>query len=565
MNGRAHTIRYRLAVGLGLTVLMLVASGILGLIVLGIVDREIGTSTRVTATNDRLLESQDASQRYAVLGLQGLLVGTQTQAARLDSLSNAADSLRRSVLGDPGLDTEQRSRIESLGSVQARAEVRLSVAQAYRDIGDLAAASRQADLATAVLDTLYRSSAAITSVQRAAAGDALERVGGLLARQRLVVGVLLFLAVLIALISGFRTWRSITRPLDALTEGARRLAEGDLRVQVDHSGFDSEYVLLARAFGEMIEQLRGLIGRIQQEARAVADAATALGMASDQTAASTGEISAVMAEIAREAEAQRHNVEESKQALSEVGRAAGLLAQAADRSKAVGSDIRHTAEKTRGGIAEALTALDRAQEVIGTSAGEVGNLNNASESVAGFVDAIANVARQTRLLALNASIEAARAGEQGAGFAVVAEQVGRLSSDSARAAGDVRAVVEAMRKQVGAAVQAFRTGVAGLGDVDAVSRSAATALDAVEAAVAEVEEVARAVVVAAESAEHATHALTAQLAATGEQAEAQAASSEQAAAAAEETAATAQEVAATSHTLTDSASRLEELVAAFKV
>lgn len=565
MNGRARTIRYRLGIGLGLTVLMLIASGIMGVVVLSAVDRDVAVSSRVTATTSRLLESQDASQRYAVLGLQGLLAGRQDQAERLDSLSTAADSLRRSVLSDPGLDTDQRSRIESLGGTQQRAEVRLAVAQAYADVGDAISATHQATLATAVLDSLYRASAAITSVQREAAATSLQRVTTLLRQQRLYVSVLLLVAILIAVFSGIRTFRSITRPMDALAEGARRLAAGDLQVQIDPAGFDHEYVLLASAFGEMVQQLRRVITRIQTEARAVADAATALGTASDQTAASTGEISAVMAEIAREAESQRHSVEASKEALSQVSHAAELLAQAATRSRTVGTDIRSTAERTREGIAEALSALGRAQNVIGSSAGEVGNLNTASESVAGFVDAIANVARQTRLLALNASIEAARAGEQGAGFAVVAEHVGRLSSDSARAAADVRNVVENMRRQVGAAVQAFRAGVSGLGDVDSINRSAAAALDAVEAAVAEVESVAGAVVNAAESAESATQSLATQLTATGEQAEAQAASSEQAAAAAQETAATAQEVAATSHTLTESAARLEELVAAFKV
>ncbi|HEX9107279.1 MAG TPA: methyl-accepting chemotaxis protein, partial [Longimicrobiales bacterium] len=350
MNGRARTIRYRLALGLGLTVLMLVASGVMGIVLLSTIGRDIKLSTRVTNTTSRLLESQDASQRYAVLGLQGLLAGAQEQVAGLDSLSAAADSLRRSVLSDPGLDTEQRARIEGLGGTQARAEVRLAVAQAYRDVGDAAGAAHQAAMATAVLDTLYRSSASITSVQRGAATAALERVASLLAQQRFVVSILLLIAIAIAVFSGVRTFRSIMGPLDTLAEGARRMAAGDLQVSIDGSGFDREYELLAEAFDGMIQQLRRVISRIQAEARAVADAAGALGAASDQTAASTGEISAVMAEIAREAEGQRHAVEASKEALADVRRAAEMLEEAASRSGAVGTDIRNTADRTRSGI-----------------------------------------------------------------------------------------------------------------------------------------------------------------------------------------------------------------------
>lgn len=68
---------------------------------------------------------------------------------------------------------------------------------------------------------------------------------------------------------------------------------------------------------------------------------------------------------------------------------------------------------------------------------------------------ISNVAKQTGLLALNASIEAARAGEAGKGFSVVASEISSLSSQTNDATGEINALIVSIVESIGAVTESM--------------------------------------------------------------------------------------------------------------
>jgi methyl-accepting chemotaxis protein len=562
---RLRTIRGRLLVGFSATLAALIASGVLSIFAIQRLYRDMGTAVSAASKISTLLfEGYDVTLRYVATAQSTILDSRPERVAQAESLSVAADSLRRALLRSDGLDIDDRRALEQLGAMQGRIEVRFNVARAYRDVGNTAAATRQSMLATGMLDSLFAEARHLTTVQDERATESLKSIRrAMTARRTLLFGVLV-LGFAAAILFGIWTWRAIALPLDRLTMAATALGEGDLRVSVPVAGLDEEYRVLATTFTRMAERLRRVVDDIQREAAEIARAAESLNSAAEQAASSTGEISSAMAGVARDAETQRRHLVASENVLGNVGNSAHSLNDVAARSRELGESIRSTSLRTRAGILQALEVLDRAKLVIDGSKGEVNGLELAFAEVVRFTSAIQAVADQTNLLALNAAIEAARAGEHGRGFAVVAEEVRKLAEESGRSADEVNGIVLAMRSRIAGTAKAFSQGIHELGDVGSVSRAAVAALEAVDDAVSGVNQVATSVSAAAASHAGAVAQLVASLTAAGAQAETQASSSQQAAAAAEETAATAEQVAATAQQLSTNASRLETLVVGFK-
>ncbi|WFU04635.1 methyl-accepting chemotaxis protein (plasmid) [Rhizobium sp. CB3171] len=200
--------------------------------------------------------------------------------------------------------------------------------------------------------------------------------------------------------------------VERLGNALQALAIGDLTYRLNEP-FIPMLDKLRLDFNAAAEKLREAMHKVAVNANAIAAGAQEIRTASD--------------DLSRRTEQQAASVEETAAALEEI---TTTVADSSSRAHEAGQLVRKTkdhAERSGGVVRDAVKAMDK----IEASAVEIGN-------IIGVID---EIAFQTNLLALNAGVEAARAGEAGKGFAVVAQEVRELAQRSAKAAKEIKALI----------------------------------------------------------------------------------------------------------------------------
>jgi methyl-accepting chemotaxis protein len=182
--------------------------------------------------------------------------------------------------------------------------------------------------------------------------------------------------------------------------------------------------------------VRALTKQIGSAVRHVQSSSTELQAAANQQVTAAKEQATAMSEITT--------------TISELLATARQIAESARRVSSIAEEAVSSAR-----TGESIGMIQRQVDLI---VSHMLDLGRKSQQIGGILELINELAEQTNILAINATIEAAGAGESGKRFAVVAEEIRRLSDRVAASTKEIRQLIEDIRSAVNKTVMTTEGG-----------------------------------------------------------------------------------------------------------
>jgi methyl-accepting chemotaxis protein len=317
-------------------------------------------------------------------------------------------------------------------------------------------------------------------------------------------------AVLLANACSLLLGRMISQPIVAITRLTRRLAEGDLELDIPATDRTDEV-------GQMAQAML-VFKRNAREARSLQAAADTLHSNNARRHAEMDRqtrdfgVSAkgVMTNLAKSAATMRTTAADMSRAAQRTRERAAATALGAASAATNLATIAAASEQMSASINEisqqVARVTDAAQEAVRRAAAtdtKVTSMAGLADRVGEVVKLITDIAGRTNLLALNATIEAARAGEAGKGFAVVAGEVKGLASQTAKATDEIAMQITEIRAVTSDAVTAVRDVSTTISQVEQVATAIAAAVEEQAASTREIAVGVQSVTVVAQNADQA--------------------------------------------------------------
>lgn len=272
-------------------------------------------------------------------------------------------------------------------------------------------------------------------------GISLQSLTGQINRTIVTILVLSVSVLAVAIVAGFLFARSLTRPITSVVDKLDAFSKGDFTVEF-HSSTRDEIKRLTNAMNHSVSSLRNTILSIKKLGDKLYNVATSISEANDEITATSVSVSENIEGVSRSIAAQNDDVHYITGSLDDFGDRFDDMLRETTEVLDGNRLIKDRIEAEYIDMQQLISSVDQMQLSFERAIKEISLLNDDVGRINEITTIINNVAKQTGMLALNASIESARAGEAGRGFAVVAEEIKKLAGQVMSYSGTINGLIE---------------------------------------------------------------------------------------------------------------------------